>query len=120
MIIDRLRSDLNPFRNDDPPRGWWDVLLWVPTGYAVTRLLGDTFPAWAMLLVGLLAAALHHYGPAVVETAAGGIGLMASGLAAWDRAGCQVMIGDVGVVVIIVFGSIFVVSSFVRLIGSDR
>ena len=118
MIIDRLRSDLNPFRNDDPPRGWWDVLLWIPTGYAVTRVVGDTFPAWAMLLVGLLAAAAHYYGPAVVETAAGGIGLMASGLAAWDRAGCQTMIGDVGVVVIIVFGSIFVVSSFVRLIGS--
>jgi hypothetical protein len=118
MIIDRLRSDLNPFRNDDPPRGWWDVLLWVPTGYALTRLVGDTLPAWSMVLVGMLAAAAHHYGPAVVEALAGGVGLMASGLAAWDRAGCQTMIGDVGVVVIIVFGSIFVVSSFVRLIGS--
>lgn len=118
MIIDRLRSDLNPFRNDDPPRGWWDVLLWIPTGYAVTRVVGDTFPAWAMLVVGLLAAALHYYGPAVVETAAGGVGLIASALAVWDRAGCQTMVGDVGVVVVIVFGSIFVVSSFVRLIGS--
>jgi hypothetical protein len=118
MIIDRLRSDLNPFRNDDPPRGWWDLLLWVPVGYAVTRLVGDSLPAWAMVLVGLLAAAAHYYGPAVVETVAGGAGLLASSAAAWDRAGCQTMIGDVGVVVIIVFGSIFIVSSFVRLIGT--
>jgi hypothetical protein len=118
MMFDRLRSDLNPLRHDDPPRGWWDALLWVPVGYAVTRLLGDTFPAYAMVLVGLLAAAAHHYGPAVVETVAGGLGLIASGAAAWDGAGCQAMIGDVGVVVIIVFGSIFIVSSFVRLIGS--
>lgn len=118
MTFDRLRSDLNPLRHDHPPRAWWDVLLWVPVGYAVTRVVGDTLPALAMVLLAVLAAAVHHYAPAAVGAFVGWVSLVASGLSAWDGAGCQSLIGDVGVVVVIVFGSIFVVSSFVRLIGA--
>jgi hypothetical protein len=118
MSFDRLRSDLDPLRNDDPPRAWWDVLLWIPLGFAVTQLVGDSLPALAMVPLGLLFAVAHHYGPATVEVVAGAGGLIASGANVWDGAGCQTTIGDVGVVVIIVFGSILLVSSFVRLIGA--
>lgn len=118
MSFDRLRSNLDPLRNDDPPRAWWDVLLWIPVGFATTQLVGGSLPALAMVPLALLFVVAHHYGPATVEVIAGGGGLMASGANAWDGAGCQVAIGDVGVVVIVVFGSIFLVSSFVRLIGA--
>lgn len=118
MSLERLRSDLNPLREEDRPRGWWDVLLWVPIGFAVTRLVGDLLPWWAMGVLTLLVAAAHYFGPAVVEVVAGAGGLIASGAAAWDGAGCQDVIGEVGIIVVIVFGSMFVVSSFVRLIGA--
>jgi len=118
MSFDRLRSDLDPLRNDDPPRAWWDVLLWIPVGFATTQLVGGSLPALAMVPLALLFVVAHHYGPATVEVIAGGGGLIASAANAWDGAGCQVAIGDVGVVVIVVFGSIFLVSSFVRLIGA--
>lgn len=117
-MIDRLRSGLNPLRKDDPPRAWWDVLLWMPVGYAVTRLVGNSLPPVAMVVLAVLLAAAHHFGPAVIDVVAGAGGLIASQLAVWDGNGCQVLVGDMGIVVIVVFGSIFVVSSWVRLIGS--
>jgi hypothetical protein len=118
MSFGRLRSNLDPLRHDDPPRAWWDVLLWVPAGFATTRLVGGALPPLAIAVLAVLVAAAHHFGPAVVATLLGGGGLLASGVAAWDAGDCQRMIGDIGVVVVIVFGSVFVVSSFVRLIGS--
>jgi len=119
MSFGRLRSNLDPLRHDDPPRAWWDVLLWVPVGFATTRLVGDTLPPLAIAVLAVLLAAAHHFGPAFVATVAGAGGLLASGVAAWDADDCQRIIGDVGVVVVVVFGSIFLVSSFVRLIGSS-
>ena len=118
MSFGRLRSNLNPLRHDDPPRAWWDVFLWVPAGFATTRLVGATLPPLAMAVLAVLLAAAHHFGPAVVAAVAGAGGLVVTGAAAWDAGDCQRMIGDIGVVVVVVFGSIFVVSSFVRLIGT--
>jgi hypothetical protein len=118
MSFGRLRSNLNPLRHNDPPRAWWDVFLWVPVGFATTRLVGDTLPPLAMAVMAVLLAAAHHFGPAVVASIAGAGGLIASGAQVWDAGDCQKMIGDIGVVVVVVFGSIFVVSSFVRLIGA--
>lgn len=118
MSFDRLRSDLDPLRHNDPPRAWWDVLLWIPVGFACTQLVGDSLPVLAMVPLGLLFAVAHHYGPATVEVIVGAGGLVASGVNVWDSGGCQAAISDVGVVVIVVFGSILLVSSFVRLIGA--
>jgi hypothetical protein len=118
MSFGRLRSNLNPLRHDDPPRAWWDVFLWVPVGFATTRLVGDTLPPLAIAVLAVLLAAAHHFGPALVAEIAGAGGLIAAGAATWDACDCQRMIGDIGVVVVVVFGSMFVVSSFVRLIGT--
>lgn len=117
-MIDRLRSGLNPLRKNDPPRAWWDVLLWMPVGFAIARVAGDSLPPPALAILMVLLAAAHHFGPAVIDVIAGGGGLLLSLLAVWDGDGCQDRVGDMGIVVLIVFGSIFVVSSWVRLIGS--
>jgi hypothetical protein len=117
-MIDRLRSGLDPLRKNDPPRAWWDVLLWMPVGFAIARVAGDSLPPPALAVLMVLLAAAHHFGPAVIDVMAGGGGLLLSLLAVWDGDGCQDRVGDMGIVVLVVFGSIFVVSSWVRLIGS--
>jgi hypothetical protein len=117
-MIDRLRSGLDPLRKNDPPRDWWDVLLWMPVGFAIARLAGDSLPPLALAVLMVLLAAAHQFGPAVIDVMAGGGALVVSLSAVWDGEGCQDRVGDMGIVVLVVFGSIFVVSSWVRLIGS--
>lgn len=117
-MIDGLRSGLDPLRRDDPPRAWWDVLLWMPVGFAITRLVGNALPPLAMVVLAVLLAAAHHFGPAAIDVVAGAGGLLASGAVVWDGGDCQALAGDMGIVVIVMFGSIFMVSSWVRLIGS--
>lgn len=101
-------------------RSWWYTTLWIPTGYAVTQFAGDATPVLAVVVLTASLAGLHRVLPGLVEVGAGSGGLLLGMFAAADDRGCGVILDEAGTGVVILYGSVMVVSAFVRLLGSGN
>jgi hypothetical protein len=97
---------------------WAYLALFVPLGYAVSRAFGPDLPLPALLALAVSAACLHRLMPAVVETVAGAVALVAGVLAAAEDRAFGRSLGRATTGVLLLFGGVMVVSAFVRLLGS--
>jgi hypothetical protein len=102
------------------PRGWRQVALWIPLGYATTRFAGHDRSLPILVASIVLLAVIHRFVPGVVELVAGGGGLLVVLSETIDGRGAGATLGDAAVVVVVVFGSLMWVSGFVRLLGSGN
>jgi hypothetical protein len=97
--------------------GWWQAAWWVPVGYATTKLYGPTMPTVAVGFSAVAVALVHRFVPGVIELAAGAGALVVMVNASADG-DCHVLVGDDGVLVLMVFGGVMCTSAIVRLLGS--
>lgn len=97
--------------------GWWQAALWIPLGFATTRLLGDGAPVlWvAVLAVGV--AVVNYIVPGLTALSVGGCALLISLFHAVDGQANGELLGPGGTALILGFGSVMLVSSLMVLLG---
>jgi hypothetical protein len=117
MRIERVRERLASLQPEEMESGWWYAALWIPMGYASSRLFGEVTP---VLVVGCLAGAtalVHRLAPGAVEVVAG-LGALVVGVNTAASGDCHDLVGEWGVAVLTVFGGAMVASAMTRLLGS--
>lgn len=117
MTIERIRDRLAELYPDVTAGRWWHAALWVPVGYASTKLYGETFPVLAVGALAATVALVHRVVPAGVEVVAGG-GALVMGVNHAANGDCHLLVGDDGVVAMMVFGGVMCVSGMLRFLGS--
>ncbi len=104
MVLGRLgRSRPSRRRYERPPRHWWRAAAWIPTGYAITKLIGTGAPLSVIVMLAVLLAAVHRAAPGPIDLAAGGLGTAISILHVIEGNDCRGPLGTSGVVLMLVF-----------------
>lgn len=104
MLLGRLgRSTPAKRRYERPPRHWWRAAVWIPTGYAVTKLIGTGAPLTVVVVLAALLAAVHRAAPGPIDLAAGGLGTAISVLQVIEGNDCRGPLGTTGVVLLLLF-----------------
>lgn len=119
MIVGRLGwSRPRKRRYERPPRHWWRAAVWIPTGYAVTKLIGTGAPVAVVVVLAALIAAVHRAAPGPIDLAAGGLGTAISILQAIEGNDCRGSLGTNGAILLLVFAgvtSLVMVSSAIAI-----
>lgn len=116
MTIERIRERLAELHPDVTAGRWWHAALWVPVGYASTKLYGEALP---IVVIGALAGAValvHRVLPAGVEVVAGG-GALVMGVNHAANGDCHLLVGEDGVAVLMGFGGVMFAWAVLRLLG---
>jgi hypothetical protein len=100
-----------------PAHGWAQIALWVPVGFAATRMLGDGAPLLSVLALGVLIAVVHFVAPSTTELLVGGAGLVISLYHAIDGHTTGELLGPGATAVVLVFGSVILVSTTIAWLG---
>lgn len=119
MTTERMRERLASLRPDETAGGWWHATLWIPVGYASTKLYGVATPAVVVASLAGVAALVHRLSPGPVEIVAGG-GALVAGVNTAANGDCHHLVGDGGVAVLMVFGGALTASALTRLLGSGN
>lgn len=107
MILGKLgRSRLSRRRYERPPRHWWRAAAWIPTGYAITKLIGTGAPLSVVVMLAALLAAVHRAAPGPIDFAAGSLGTAISILHVIEGNDCRGPLGATGVVLLLVFAGV--------------
>jgi hypothetical protein len=119
MAIERIRARWDALAPGDTtgPMLLWPVILWVPVGYASSRLFGEAVPALAVAALAGVLAGVHRLAPGVVELATAA-GALVGGVVVASNDDCHVLVGDRGVAVLVGFGGGMLTWAAVRLLGS--
>ena len=99
---------------------WAYLALFVPLGYAVSRVVGPDVPLPALLGLAASAACLHRLMPGLVEVVAGATALVSGVLAVTEDGAFDRPLGGAGTGVVLAFGGVMLISAFVRLLGSGN
>lgn len=111
-----MRERLASWYPDELTGRWWQAVLWVPVGYATTRLFGTTLPLGVIAGLAAAAAVVHWTVPVAVDLAAGA-GALGVGVSQATGDGCHLRLGDAGTAVLLVFGGLMIGVAGVRLMG---
>jgi hypothetical protein len=117
MTIDQIRVRWGALAPDEASSLLWQATLWVPVGYASSRLFGEAVPALTLAVLAGLLAGVHRMAPGAVELAVAG-GALAGGVVVASNDDCHVLVGDSGVAVLVAFGGGMLTWAVVRLLGS--
>lgn len=117
MRLEQVRRRLAMVDADPFSNGWGYAALWVPAGYASTKIYGAATPTAAIAFGATAVALVHRFFPGPVEAVTGVAGLFAAVLAAADG-DCHELVGDDGIAVLMVFGGGMCTWAVVRVLGS--
>jgi hypothetical protein len=117
MRIEQVRRRLALVDADGLSNGWGYAALWVPAGYASTKIYGAATPTVAIAFGATAVALVHRFFPGPVEAVAGVAGLFTAVLAA-AHGDCHELVGNDGVAVLMVFGGGMCSWAVVRVLGS--
>lgn len=107
MVLGRLgKARPTKRRYERPPRHWWRAAAWIPTGYAVTELIGDGAPVTVVVVLAILVAAVHRATPGPIDLAAGGLGTAIAIIHVVEGNDCRGSLGAAGVVLVLVFAGV--------------
>jgi hypothetical protein len=90
-------------RYERPPRHWWLAAIWIPTGFAVTKLLGTGAPVSVAVILAVLIAAVHRAAPGPIDLAAGALGTVISVTHVIEGNDCRGPLGMTGILLLLVF-----------------
>jgi hypothetical protein len=93
-------------RYERPPRHWWRAAAWIPTGYAITKLIGTGAPLSVVVMLAALLAAAHRAASGPIDLAAGGLGTAISIMQVIGSNDCRGSLGATGAVLLLVFASV--------------
>jgi hypothetical protein len=117
VMVRALVSGTSPFkRYERPPSSWVGILVWIPIGYALSRLLGDGAPVQVVVVVSMLLAAVQRIFEGPFHLLIGGAGTLVALNDAVTGASCREPLGAFGLFLL----GVFAATGFILIMASGK